>query len=375
MFKTFTKYQYDLLNQNRFKTIGLALLRGYMSSRFDDKIKKHINKAFEFYLTNYYNALNSQDQKNHHKIKIFFNEGNQSKSLDVLFNLKKEDNGELTIQLEYTVKKYNDDGKVIASEPLTPSTDFRKMDLNDIINTLRAQYPGIKSENITNVQFFNVDESNTEYAENSNIINGILFQNMIPQSRGIHRLIRDSKQVGDRLSDSEWNDFIKVLKEDFKHGVFVRIISNPSNKKGQLALPFQWRNQGITIDDTSVSYSVFGIKKSSNLRNDDAFLIKFANGKPAAITSSGDSGKYSLKNDDITNFKNLHKQKISSIKNKLDSILQSGDYDDSQIDAMNAKLQAYNIQLSKNSDGSITITDTFGNIKVDDIKNKVNPNG
>lgn len=375
MFKTFTKYQYDLLNQNRFKTIGLALLRGYMNNRFNEKIKNHINKAFEFYLTNYYNALNSSDQKNHHKIKIFFNEGNQSKSLDVLFNLKKEDNGELTIQLEYTVKKYDDDGKVITSEPLTPSTDFRKMDLNDIINTLRAQYSGIKSENITNVQFFNVDENKIEYAENSNIINGILFQNMIPQSRGIHRLIRDSKQVEDRLSDSEWNDFIKVLKEDFKHGVFVRIISNPSNKKEQLTLPFQWRNQGITIDDTSVSYSVFGIKKSSNLRNDDTFLIKFANGNPAVINSSSDSGKYSLTDADITNFKNKHKQKISSIESKLDKLLNAGNYDDSEIEDMNTKLQAYNIQLSKSSNGNITITDTFGNIKVNDIKNKVNPNG
>ena len=42
---------------------------------------------------------------------------------------------------------------------------------------------------------------------------------------------------------------------------------------------------------------------------------------------------------------------------------------------MNAQLQAYNIQLSKGSDGNITITNTFGDITIDQIKSKVKPNG
>ena len=222
------------------------------------------------------------------------------------------------------------------------------------------------------MQFLNVTPDGKPFEESSVIVNGMLFQRMIPQKHGVHRFIRDT----DRLSEQEWNSLIDRLNKEFKYGVFARIITNKKSDKNDLTIKFPVkRSSDLVMDNTQVAYSVFGIYKSTNVYSSNEFS-KFANQKTVnAINAVTKTDKYEITKNNIDDFINNNKQRLSdNMEQAIRRIIQARKYMQQDIDNLNGQLEYYNIKLVTNNN-LVDIIGTFNTIDVNAVKNRIRVNG
>lgn len=268
--------EFDLLNTRRTYRVENALFDLFVLTK-NDNTKNIINRGFNNLLTNFAVDTNlkrvpeTQDRCIYITYKQDDNKDNDIK-IRVEYKMMKDPSNasKEVLSLQY----YKIDANKTETLIHTNTYDPWNFNLKDFINIIGNNGIPVNANTLDKISmsvsisyFVSKGNSGNWVPENSNVVTGALFQNIIPDSQGIDRF-RKSSQYTQPLTDDEYDDFLKELETltNFKYGIFTNI--NIADIKSQeAAMHFDANRYGelyVALPDETV-LSMFDINVSKNI--------------------------------------------------------------------------------------------------------------
>lgn len=268
--------KFDLLNTRRTDRVENALFDLFVLTK-NDNIKNIINRGFNNLLTNFAVDTNlkrvpeTQDRCIYITYKQDDNKDNDIK-IRVKYKMMKDPSNasKEVLSLQY----YKIDANKTETQIHTNTYDPWNFNLKDFINIISNNGIPVNANTLDKISmsvsishFISKGNGGNWVPENSNVVTGALFQNIIPDSQGIDRF-RKSSQYTQPLTDDEYDDFLKELETltNFKYGIFTNI--NIADIKSQkAAMHFDANRYGelyVALPDETV-LSMFDINVSKNI--------------------------------------------------------------------------------------------------------------
>lgn len=392
--------QFDLLNSVRMDSMMTALFKLYNTTK-SDNTKNIISRGFNNFLTNFAAATNNLSPRETRSLVVTYrpddNEKNNKMIIVQYATEKDPDTGRNYIVLKY----FND---ISSSAPFdTNKVQPWNFNLNDFIQTLNKNGIPVNDNTLDKISFESMlwqqmeSEMNGKLRrDNSNMVTGMLFQDIIPDSQAIDRFNKPT-QNAQPLNDADYNAFLDELTRltNFKHGVFVNINIANTDFNDAAAMSFNtsaYDELYVALPENGVISSLFDINVANNKWNDSE-IAKWKSSKSSVVvnngplnpvntntTNSGSENKRVIKKNDIINaierFKTDNNIGNSiTINNLIQKIQEKSteDFNETTITEIQAITSLYNVffDIQYNfDDGTVSVTsikDSKSKMKVNDI--------
>lgn len=272
--------EFDLLNTRRTDRVENALFDLFVLTK-NDNTKNIINRGFNNLLTNFAVDTNlkrvpeTQDRCIYITYKQDDNKDNDIK-IRVEYKMMKDpsDVSKEVLSLQYY--KINANNKT-EDQIHTNTYNPWNFNLNDFINIISQNGIPVNANTLDKISmsvsishFVSRGNSGNWVPENSNVVTGALFQNIIPDSQGIDRFHKSSPYTKP-LTDAEYDNFLQELETltNFKYGIFTNI-NIADTMSQEAAMHFDANTYGelyVALPDETV-LSMFDINVSKNIISD-----------------------------------------------------------------------------------------------------------
>ena len=268
--------EFDLLNTRRTDRVENALFDLFVLTK-NDNTKNIINRGFNNLLTNFAVDTNlkrvpeTQDRCIYITYKQDDNKDNDIK-IRVAYKMMIDpsDASKEVLSLQYYKINADKTEKLIHTNTYNPWN----FNLKDFINIISQNGIPVNADTLDKISlsvsishYVSKGNSGNWVPENSNVVTGALFQNIIPNNQGIDRFHKSSPHT-QPLTDAEYDEFLKELETltNFKYGIFTNI-NIADTKSQEAAMKFNANEYGelyVALPDETV-LSMFDINVKDNI--------------------------------------------------------------------------------------------------------------